>query len=612
MRRIATIALLALGLGAGLSAPALAETSVGVTAAVNQDATGAVGSSVKTISLGDSVVFNQRIQTGGSGLVQVLLADGTTFMVGPNSDLVIDSFVYDPNAGTAQVTASFTKGVLRFIGGQTSKTEGGVTINTPVGTMGIRGAMVDIVLNPPAGTPPHVDMLFGNEVTLEQGQQLLGRLYAAGYSLALGADGTFDVLKTPPGWGSQIQAALAGKPGTKGGAPKGPSDGDVKDSDVADNNSGQGADKNTGKPPLSKEELDALLYAAAHYDELRNFVLNNQHADGFIGGVFTAEGGLSSPGVNDYDIETEIDNLVSFAPTYAKLAFDADGNPIAIQASFLASAPEEGCSGECNYVDVTFVYRGNGVTGEVEVVLPGEINPQPIQTSGDYLFAHDDPRDENPMNEPVDGNDPDILVAGDRLTCSNCDDFIRWGFWGFSLSQLEVGNVQGDVDFMGTWIQGDLTTEAQLVNLADQSELNMDAFYSGDAVGNVHSDAGGEGGTNYVATGGMEMTWNFGRRDGRVDITGFDQDHRADGAGISFGYDVSSPSDGGTAFYGNQDYNYDSYGNVQGAFVNNGTSAAGGVIGNFNYIEPGDGYPSYSVGGVIMGSRGADVPTPTN
>src|SRR5690606_27486624 len=108
MRLLATTALIALA----LDAPALGETNVGVTAAVNQDAKGSVGSSVKTISLGDSVVFNQRIQTGGSGLVQVLLADGTTFMVGPNSDLVIDSFVYDPNAGTAQVTASFTKGVL--------------------------------------------------------------------------------------------------------------------------------------------------------------------------------------------------------------------------------------------------------------------------------------------------------------------------------------------------------------------------------------------------------------------------------------------------------------------------------------------------------------------
>ena len=103
MRLLAATAIALLG----LAAPALAETNVGVTAAVNQSAKGIVGSTVRTISLGDRVVFNERIQTGGEGLVQVLLADGTTFMVGPNSDLVIDSFVYDPNAGTAQVTASF-------------------------------------------------------------------------------------------------------------------------------------------------------------------------------------------------------------------------------------------------------------------------------------------------------------------------------------------------------------------------------------------------------------------------------------------------------------------------------------------------------------------------
>jgi hypothetical protein len=46
MRLIATIALLALGLGATL--PALAETNIGVTAAVNQDAKGMIGSNIKT------------------------------------------------------------------------------------------------------------------------------------------------------------------------------------------------------------------------------------------------------------------------------------------------------------------------------------------------------------------------------------------------------------------------------------------------------------------------------------------------------------------------------------------------------------------------------------
>ena len=71
MRLFSTVAVLALLLGA----PALAETSVGVTAAVNPDATGTVGSTVRTISLGDSVVFNQRIETGAASRVLVRRAN---------------------------------------------------------------------------------------------------------------------------------------------------------------------------------------------------------------------------------------------------------------------------------------------------------------------------------------------------------------------------------------------------------------------------------------------------------------------------------------------------------------------------------------------------------
>ena len=151
--------------------------------------------------------------------MQLLLADGTTFTVGPNSSLVIDSFVYDPEAGTAQVAATLTKGVLRFIGAATSKTPDGVAITTPVGVVGIRGGVTDINMNPPAGIPPHISMIFGNSVTLTNGGQLLGRLFEAGYSLAL-IGGSIDTVKTPGRWASAIQQALSSKPGQTGGAPK--------------------------------------------------------------------------------------------------------------------------------------------------------------------------------------------------------------------------------------------------------------------------------------------------------------------------------------------------------------------------------------------------------
>ena len=49
------------------------------------------------LNIGKSIFFNERIKTTDSGLVQVLLVDGSTFTVGPDSDLVINKFVYDPS-----------------------------------------------------------------------------------------------------------------------------------------------------------------------------------------------------------------------------------------------------------------------------------------------------------------------------------------------------------------------------------------------------------------------------------------------------------------------------------------------------------------------------------
>ena len=111
-------------------------------AAVNPDAFSSfAGAPQSQLNIGKSIFFNERINTTASGLVQVLLADGSTFTVGPGSDLVIDKFVYDPKKGAGQLSASFSKGVMRFVGGKISKNDGGVTVNTPAGSSAIRGGI---------------------------------------------------------------------------------------------------------------------------------------------------------------------------------------------------------------------------------------------------------------------------------------------------------------------------------------------------------------------------------------------------------------------------------------------------------------------------------------
>ncbi len=60
------------------------------------------------LNIGKSIFFNERIKSTGSGLVQVLLVDGSTFTVGPGSDLVIDKFVHNPSKGTGEIAATNT------------------------------------------------------------------------------------------------------------------------------------------------------------------------------------------------------------------------------------------------------------------------------------------------------------------------------------------------------------------------------------------------------------------------------------------------------------------------------------------------------------------------
>jgi hypothetical protein len=65
--------------------------------------------------------------------------------IAPNSEVVIDEFVYNPGEGSGRMVTSLTKGALRFVGGQLSH-GGQATVNTPSATIGIRGGTSIITL----------------------------------------------------------------------------------------------------------------------------------------------------------------------------------------------------------------------------------------------------------------------------------------------------------------------------------------------------------------------------------------------------------------------------------------------------------------------------------
>jgi hypothetical protein len=158
---------------------------VGVAAAVKPDAS----SGGQPINIGNSIFYNERINTSGTGLVQVLLVDGSTFTVGPDSHLVIDKFVYNPNTKSGQIVATFGKGVMRFVGGKISKNEGGVTVNTPSGALAIRGGMMfgrnDI----------HGELyafLYGDEMIFRRNNGETSRAFAYGTAIEVNRFGGLD------------------------------------------------------------------------------------------------------------------------------------------------------------------------------------------------------------------------------------------------------------------------------------------------------------------------------------------------------------------------------------------------------------------------------------
>ncbi|MGV2974862.1 FecR domain-containing protein [Roseibium alexandrii] len=273
-------------------------TTVGTAAAVNTNAFGTPPGAVRQVKLlGDNVVYNERIETSGSGLVQVLLNDGSTFTVGANSDLVIDEFVYDPNAGTGKLVASFGKGVVRFVGGKVSKQKGGVSVKTPVGTIGIRGGMANLNLD---GGSPVFSLLFGDELTFTGADGTNRRIYSAGYSLQVGTGGQGgDVRRTTPADLASAQSGLTAGSGQSGGTRTPPTARQIARSGVPNINSRLGHIRTAPVPkprsvqPRSPGQTEPDLLQVQKDTQQRTI---NQLADEIIGGNDPNGGGGGGDG----------------------------------------------------------------------------------------------------------------------------------------------------------------------------------------------------------------------------------------------------------------------------------------------------------------------------
>jgi len=88
--------------------------------------------------VGDLVYRGDIIQTGPDGTLGVAFVDGSSFSVSSNAKMEVNEFVYDPHGHSNTSLMSLSKGTFTFVAGSIAHT-GDMKVDTPVGTMGIRG-----------------------------------------------------------------------------------------------------------------------------------------------------------------------------------------------------------------------------------------------------------------------------------------------------------------------------------------------------------------------------------------------------------------------------------------------------------------------------------------
>ncbi len=147
MRFLSGIFSLALFLGVGFPAAAqlFGQPSVGNANIVVKTVTGTMDGSVTQLSLQDDIYHNELIETFEDSATELSFLDETTINLGPNSSVVLDEFVYDPDPSNSSFVLSVTQGALRFTSGVLPSEA--YKINTPVATIGIRGTIVELLVD---------------------------------------------------------------------------------------------------------------------------------------------------------------------------------------------------------------------------------------------------------------------------------------------------------------------------------------------------------------------------------------------------------------------------------------------------------------------------------
>ena len=117
---------------------------VGIVGAVS----GTVKTETRTLKSGDKIYLNETIYAGAGSGTQLLLLDQSTFTIGADSEVLMDTFIYDPATNDGKIVATVKEGSLKVISGLISKKDpDSLTVKVPEGTLGSRGTEFQTIVS---------------------------------------------------------------------------------------------------------------------------------------------------------------------------------------------------------------------------------------------------------------------------------------------------------------------------------------------------------------------------------------------------------------------------------------------------------------------------------
>jgi hypothetical protein len=547
-------------------------------AAVNPAAQARGSGGSRTIVIGQSIAHRERIQTTSAGSVQLLFLDKTSMTIGPNSDLAIDEYVYDPASNSGKLAATLSKGVMRFVGGQISHA-GNAQITTPNAVVGIRGG---------------VGIFQTNSIYIGYGQ---GNVQSGGANVLLSAGEFIQTFggNTPPtnpgpppaNFLQQVLASLQSQAGQGGGARA--SSGRVNQARTAatgssTGNIGSGAPSTASytPPPTQLSNINQTIQTTAV--QARTEPETSGESPG-TQSLFAFTGGLASNRNNHGPfgavmaalgfgvVETNSQGKI----TSAGFAVGNFGNVGSAPHNPYATLPQD-------QFDVGFFLFGPNTANvtidelamNAEVLLPASGSggaPAAVINHDKFLNQFEGGVVEFKPGSAL-SNAASQTVGTTFCQC----EYTKWGLWVAETSRPGQDPNGGPVRDLveNFWVAGRLANDVDIPSTGT-------ATYTGHAIGHIQN-----GGRSYVSAGAFQNVVNFGSKTGAVTVNNFDNTNYA--GQVQFG--------SGAVYVGSLSGNAGRSMSMIGAIFQGKSSPIGETGGNFQVFGS-----NYGGGGIFAGKK---------